>query len=116
MRLFLASEGKNPATIEKLDSYVGGLADKRIAYIPTAANGEAWGSWKEGGSWNLVNTLNAKITLLQLEDHSHEEVKDSLQNQDIIWVAGGLCGYLMYWMRRRKVDIILPSLLEKGAL
>ena len=116
MNLFLASEAKNPATIKKLDEYVDGLSGKKIAYIPTAANGEGWGSWKEGGSWGLVNTLKAEITLLQLEDFSHEEVKEKLQNRDIVWVAGGLCGYLMYWMRRRRLDEYLPEILEKGTL
>ncbi len=116
MKLFLASEAKNPQTIKKLDSYVGGLRDKRIAYIPTAANGEAWGSWRDGGSWNLAQTLNAQITLLQLEDSSLEVTREKLQHQDIIWVAGGLCGYLMYWMRRRKMDVVLPQILDGGTL
>ncbi len=46
-KLFLASEMKHPDSIEKLKQYVGGeLAQKNITYIPTAANGEFYGSWK----------------------------------------------------------------------
>ena len=49
MKLFLASQAKNPETIEKIKKYIGGFVGKNIAYIPTAANGEGWGSWKKGG-------------------------------------------------------------------
>jgi len=39
-RLFLASEAKHPESMQKLEDFVGGLKSKKIAYIPTAANGE----------------------------------------------------------------------------
>ncbi len=115
MKLFLASEAKNPATVEKLTQYVGGFKGKSIAYIPTAANGEqGWGEWKEGGSWKSVQTLGADLTLVQLEDYHSSNVIDVLQNKDIIWFAGGFCGYLMYWIRRTKLDIHLKELLKKS--
>ena len=80
MKLFLASEAKNPATIQKLEKYIGGFKGKSIAYIPTAANGEKWASWKEGGSWNLIQTLGAKISLVQLEDYGSKTVINDLKN------------------------------------
>ncbi len=116
MKLFLASEAKNPETFKELGRYVGGLKGKNIAYIPTAANGESWGSWKEGGSWKLVNSLDAEISLIQLEDYPASEILKKLEDKDILWFAGGFCGYLMYWIRRKQLDKYLPSLLEQGGI
>jgi dipeptidase E len=116
MKLFLASEAKHPFSIEKLREFVGGFEDKTIAYIPTAANGERWGSWREGGSWNLVQTLGAKIDLVQLEEHTQSSIVPAVVGRDIIWFAGGYCGYLMYWIRRTQLDKHLPNILEKGSI
>jgi dipeptidase E len=116
MKLFLASEAKNPVSIKKLEEYVGGFEGKKIAYIPTAANGEGWGNWKEGGTWNLFQTLKADITLVQLEDYFNKDVVTDLENKDIIFFAGGFSGYLMYWIKRTQLDKSLKTLLENGAL
>ena len=116
MKLFLASEAKNPLSITKLKEYVGGFEGKTIAYIPTAANGEGWGSWKEGGSWNTVNTLGAKIDLVQIEDHIYDDVAKLIKGSDIVWFAGGMSGYLLYWMRRVKLDLQIRDILNDGTL
>lgn len=114
MKLFLASEAGDPATIEKLREYIGGFEGKSIAYIPTAANGEeAFGSWKENSStYQLVQTLGAKISPIQLEDYKNSTVINDLMNKDILWFAGGYPGYLMYWIRRCELDKALPELLK----
>ncbi len=116
MKLFLASEAKNPFSIKKLEEYVGGFKGKRMLYIPTAANATGWGSWREGGSWNLVQTLGLSLTLLQLEDYWQSDHKDLFKEKDIVWFAGGQCGYLMYWVRRTRVDIYLREMVDKGTI
>lgn len=114
MKLFLASEAKNPASIKKLEEYVNGFKDKTIAYIPTAANGQGWESWKEGGSWKLVQTLGAQISLVQLEDYTSQDVAQQIEGKDIVWFAGGMAGYLLYWIRRIELDKRLPSILRNS--
>jgi dipeptidase E len=116
MKLFLASEAKNEATMEQLRNYIGGFEGKTIAYIPTAANGEnPFGSWKEdSATWLLVQTLRAKVTGIQLEDYKNSSVINELKGKDLLWFAGGSPGYLMYWIRRCELDIALPELLEKS--
>lgn len=116
MKLFLASEAKNPQSIKKLEKYVKGFKGKDIAYIPTAANGEGWGSWKDGGSWKLVQTLEAHISLIQLEDYFNQDMVPLLNGKDIIWFSGGQPGYLMYWIRRLKLDKHLKKLLKDGCI
>ena len=115
MKLFLASEIKHPETIERAKEFVGGFKDKKIVYIPTAANAEeGFGSWKQGGSWNLAKTLGADVTIVELESTTDEEVKNLLEGADILWMAGGMCGYLMYWIGRRSIDGYLKNLLDNG--
>lgn len=117
MKLFLASEAKHPESIKKLAEFVGGFEGKRIAYIPTAANGEyGWESWKNGGTWELINTLDAHITLVQLEEYRNKNLEEVLRGKDIIWVGGGMSGYLMYWMKSVGLDNSLKPLLQKGAI
>ncbi len=117
MKLFLASEAKHPESVKKLSEFVGGFEGKSIAYIPTAANGEqGWESWKNGGSWKLINTLNAKITLVELEKYRTTNVVEVLQGNDIIWVSGGMPGYLMYWLKSTGLDKSLRSILDQGSI
>ncbi len=112
MKLFLASEAKHPDTIKKLDNYVGGIKGKKIAYIPTAANGMGWDSWKEGGSWKLINSVDAEVELILLEENANELLINKLADKDIIWFAGGMVGYLSYWARRCSLDLYLKDILK----
>lgn len=117
MKLFLASEAKHPETIRRLRKYVGGFPGKTIAYIPTAANGEeVYGKWREGESWNLVKTLGAKVEPVILEELESREAVKRLRGKDIIWMAGGSCSYLMYWLRRRELVGKLREYIDKGSL
>lgn len=117
MKLFLASEAKHPESIQKLENFTGGLKGKKIGYIPTASNGESdgtlpWGKWQSGDSWKIVNSLGANVEPIILEDHLNMKFPDKLMDKDIIWMAGGACGYLMYWIRRTKLDLHLRDLLN----
>lgn len=116
MKLFLASEVKHPDTILNLKRFVGGFKGKKIAYIPTAANGEeAFGAWTEtSDTWKLIQTFGAEVTPVQLEDYKNSSVIEALQNKDVLWFTGGYPGYLMYWVRRCELDKALPKLLEKS--
>lgn len=116
MKLFLASEAKHSESMKKLEKFVGGLKGKKIAYIPTANNGEnPFNDWKtNSATWKLVNTLGSKVTPIQLEDYKDSSVIKELKNKDIIWFAGGSAGYLMYWIRRCEIDKALPDLLKKS--
>jgi len=116
MKLFLASEAKHPLSVEKLKDFVGGFEGKTIGYIPTAANAQGYGSWKDGGSWSLVQTLGATVSLVVLEECSTDQVYEKLSGKNIIWFAGGQCGYLMYWIRRRALDKRIRELLGSGSI
>ncbi|MDO8503513.1 MAG: Type 1 glutamine amidotransferase-like domain-containing protein [bacterium] len=116
MKLFLASEAKNPKSIKKLEEFVGGFKGKKLAYIPTAANGHGWGSWKDGGSWNLIQRLEMNITLIELEDYFSSDVTPVLEGKDIIWFTGGSCSYLAYWLVRTGLNKKLKGTLKQGSI
>lgn len=119
MKLFLASHAKNPLSIKKLEDYIGGFKNKKIAYIPTASNAEeGWQRWKtkKDGSWEYVQTLGASIETTVLEEYRNETVIKELAKADVIWFAGGMAGYLMYWIRRCKIDLRIKELLGAGTI
>lgn len=117
MKLFLASEAKHPESIKKLKTFVGGdLNDKKVVYIPTAANGEYFGSWKVGESIKVAKSLTSKFKIIELEDYYKENIFTQIETADILWFAGGAVGYLLYWMRRAELDKKLPEILEKGTI
>lgn len=118
MKLFLASEGSNPETTKKLRKYVGGFKGKKVVYIPTARNGEnPFGTWKESGTWKFLSKSGMKVTPMQLEDYMHSDkstIRKVFDNKDVVWVTGGACGYLMYWIRRIELDKLLPEILNNS--
>lgn len=120
-RLFLASEASHPESIKKLEDFVGSLKGKKIAYIPTAANGEdPYGTWKKGTTFNLVKKMGAKLTPVVLEDYTEDKdnkrVLKLIKGKDIVWFAGGMCGYLMYWVRRFELQDHINDILESGTV
>ena len=116
MKLFLASEAKHPESIKKLKAFIGNFNNKRIVYIPTASNGEFYGAWKAGESIQVALTLGAKVDVVQLEDACYRDVIQQIKGADILWMAGGMSGYLLYWIRRVSLDKALPEILNKGTV
>jgi dipeptidase E len=115
-RLFLAAEAKHPDSLETLEEFVGGVKGKRIAYIPTAANGEFYGSWKGGGSIKAAQSLGAIVDVIELENSCYQDVIKKIDKPDILWLAGGMSGYLLYWIRRVELDKALPEILDSGTV
>jgi dipeptidase E len=116
MKLFLASEAKHPKSVKRLEKFIDGFKGKRVVYIPTAANGEFYGSWKTGGSIRLAKSLGFDLEVVELEDYYKTDVIKKISEAEILWMAGGRAGYLLYWIRRVKLDKALPEILNKGTV
>lgn len=117
MKLFLASEAKNPESIEKLREFVGEPLDQlRIVYIPTANNSEVRGTWRTGESVKVVGSLTPNFKIVELEESIERDITGEFDEADILWFAGGLSGYLLYWIRRSGFIDLLPKLLDKGVI
>ncbi len=116
-RLFLASEAKHPESMEKLKKFIGGsFANKQIAYVPTAANGEFYGSWKGGGSIRAALSTGARVKIVELESNHYTNVIKEIMGSDILWLAGGVVSYLLYWINRVELNKALPEMFENGAV
>jgi dipeptidase E len=116
-KLFLASEGVDPKTLIKLRRFIGGsFKGKKIAYVPTAANGDHYGAWKSGGSIKVVPNLGADFKLIELESCVYQDVYSQIKGADILWIAGGQTGYLLYWFRRSGLDKKLHEILDSGTV
>lgn len=114
MRLFLASEGSNPQTLKKLEDYIGGFDGKSVVYIPTARNGGApFNTWQDSETWKFLNSRNIDISSVQLEDYK-ENLNINFFKKDIVWFSGGSASYLMYWILRTGLDLMLPEILKKS--
>jgi peptidase E len=117
MKLFLASEAKHPDSFPKLTEYVGGdWKNKRIVYVPTAANGETgYGSWNESGSLALVRSLGADVRVVELEEMLQRDIFPDFEWAEVIWMAGGWVSYLLYWLHRSGLSKKLPELLSDNS-
>lgn len=117
-KLFLAAEGKHPDSLAKLKDFVGkDFSTLDVVYIPTAANGDGWGHWKESETLPIVKKLFKSVKIVELEHIGRDKsIEDVIGKPDILWMAGGMAGYLMYWVRRTKLDKYLPSLLQSGTI
>lgn len=117
MKLFLASEAKHPESIKNLKKFIGGsFRGKKIVYIPTASNGKYYGAWKDGESIRKAISLGTELKIVELEDDVYRDVISEIKGADILWIAGGMSGYLLYWFRRTKLDKKLPEILKSGTV
>lgn len=114
MKLFLASDGSDPETIDKLEIFIGGLDGKSVVYIPTAKNGNVEENWEKSRTWTLLKKRDIDLTSVELEKYKSGVDINLFKGKDIIWVTGGACGYLMYWIYRSGFDLILPEILKNS--
>lgn len=114
MKLFLASEAGDPKTLEDIKSFVGGLTDKKIAYVVTAANGHlGYGSWRRSNTLRSIKAIAPNVKTIELENYLFQDVIKDISEADILWMAGGMSGYLLYWIRRVGLDKKLSEILKK---
>lgn len=116
MRLFLTSEAKHPQSLKKINNYIKDLKSKTVAYIPTAVNGRIPGAWKRGESIQVASRSCKKLNVVELEDYIYKDVISEIREADVIWIAGGMSGYLTYWVRRVELDKALPEILDNGTV
>ncbi|HEX9804228.1 MAG TPA: Type 1 glutamine amidotransferase-like domain-containing protein [Candidatus Dojkabacteria bacterium] len=115
MKLFLASEAKNPESVPKMEKFIGGFEGKSAAYIPTAANGEGYGSWHDSRSLKLAREVFQTVEVVEIERYKEIDIFEMLSGKDVIWVAGGSASFLAYWLIRSGLNERIKEYLEKGA-
>ena len=91
-KLFLTSRSSHPDAIKTLQLYLGGFKGQKVAYIPTANNGEnIYGQWKQEGetTYNLFKSLNLNITpyVLEEEIHNNSDLISDIAHNDMIYIG-----------------------------
>lgn len=114
MKLLLTSYGiTNSSIASALTDLIGkNPNDSKIAFIPTAAHGN-----RGDKNWVIDNLDRIKeqgyhIDIVEITALEPELIKTSLENADVIFVGGGNCFYLSYWMQKKGLFELLPKLLE----
>lgn len=115
MKLLLTSSG---ITNTSLEQALGKLLGKpyneaTLTFIPTAANGE-----KGDKTW-LVNDMNnfrvlgfSSFEITDISAVPKEIWLPSLERADILVFGGGNVAYLLEWMEKTGLKILLPNLLK----
>jgi dipeptidase E len=116
MKFFLASRINDPEALKKLRVFLGkdfkGLS---VCFIPTAARGEFY-DWENGGTFKTIKELFKSVKVVSLEDSHKMNVIDQIKGHDILWLSGGMPGYLLYWIRRSGLDKALSEILNSGTV
>lgn len=115
MKLLLTSNGLSNPTITK--AFLSILPAKpeqlRLAFIPTATD-----MTDDNKSWlvdDLANIKKLNFKLFDIVDISAipvESAFERLTKADILFFGGGNPFYLMYWLRKTKLDTKLRDLLK----
>lgn len=119
MKLFLASEGNDSASLIQLNHFVGGLQNKKVLFIPTAAIGASTdNSWKlESCTLTDLEKYEAKVSVLELENQKPDKENfNTLAKPDIIWITGGKASYLLSWIYKTHFDVYIRSQLQSGTV
>lgn len=115
MNLFLASHANADNTFNDIEKFIGGYSKCKILYIPTAMNGLLdYGPWDQSSTYKRLLENKALINVALLEETSEEQMNELISSTQVIWIAGGMTGYLMYWMRRRNLHLNLRKFLKEG--
>lgn len=119
MKLFLTSNTITSELVKPFEDLIGkSIRGLKVVFIPDAAYGvpnKDFDSWVGPERQFLVDTYDWNVTDVVLKDLDKID-PNSLFQYDVVFVNGGLSGYLAKEMRRTGFDKILPVLFNEGLI
>ena len=110
-KLFLTS-----AKLDALLSLISGNpTGKKVAFIPTAGDPYE-DKWFIELAKKQLSEMGFELTEVDLKDKKKDDLLGTLQEVDIVFVAGGNTFYLLEKVRESGFDQVLPILLDKGII
>ena len=110
-KLFLASSG-----LDYIKEFVGKKPSSvKMLFIPTAGNLDEDVWWIDKDR-DVLARMGFRITELDIDKASKNEMKQRLDNSDIVYVAGGNTFYLLKRIRETGFDEMLDEFVVGGGL
>ena len=91
------------------------LEGKTVAFIPTASLHEPYKDYVKEGKEALL-TLGLKVKELEVGNASKEEIAQTLDESDLIYVSGGNTFFLLQELMRKEADVLLTRQIKAGKL
>jgi dipeptidase E len=110
-RLFLASSG-----LAYMKTFVGGEPSRfNLLFVPTAGNldKDVWWIDKDRA---VLRDMGFRVTELDIEGTSHDELRRRLAQTDIVYIAGGNTFHLLKCVRDSGFDTLLTEFVNGGGL
>ena len=110
-KILLISSG-----LEAIKDFVGRPPETlRMVFIPTAGNPDKDVWWIDKDR-DVLTRMGFLYTELDLASTPTERLTESLNDVDLIYVAGGYTYYLLEQMRNAGFDAVLAKFMERGGL
>lgn len=114
MKIILTSSGT--FVTEQMPKYLDKkIEDYKVAYITTAGNVADSKDYMVNRK-KRMNELNFDYEEIDLVDKNEKELKELLQEKDIIYVEGGNTFYLLKHAKLSGFDKVVKELLEEGKI
>ncbi len=113
MKLLLTSLG---LTNDKIASALAELtgknpSDTKVAFIPTGAHCNRGDKGWLIDNMNRIKSYGYYVEIVELTALNRETIATILNDSDVIFIGGGNCFYLSYWMEQKGLFDLLPQLL-----
>ena len=87
-----------------------------VAFIPTAGNSPADQQHVQNRLAELRALGMKTIKIIDLEGMNEEDVRDQLQECDVVYVNGGNTFRLLYWAQQSGFHHLIPELISRGVI
>lgn len=89
------------------------LKGKSVSFIPTASLTESVTFYVKTGMKALIE-LGLRVEILEISKASQQEINETLNKNDFIYISGGNTFYLLQEIRKKKIDLLLTDLINSG--
>ena len=110
-KILLISSG-----LEAIKDFVGRPPETlRMVFTPTAGNPDKDAWWIDKDR-DVLTCMGFRYTELDIANTPTEQLAESLDNIDLVYIAGGYTYYLLEQIRSTGFDTVLAKFMERGGL
>ena len=110
-KILLLSSG-----LEAIKDFVGWPPETlRMVFIPTAGNPDKDAWWIDKDR-DVLTRMGFRYSELDIANTPTEQLAESLDNIDLVYVAGGYTYYLLEQIRNTWFDAVLTKFMQRGGL